>query len=145
MTDGKRSDAQVGRDCGKRLEHEAALRELRMRHGEPARAETSAAPQNDVEIEHTRAPAAAAAATEFALDGLDVAKHFGRPEIAFHQRHSVGKVAASATMGRIENDRRGVKQSEILVEPRDRRLDHLRRAAVAAVRAVRPDRDGVEA
>jgi hypothetical protein len=145
MADGERAaHAPAGGDRGEGLEDEAAPFELGVRDGEPARAPLAPAPQDEIEVEHAWRPAAAAAAAEIALDRLERVEQLRRVEIAFDQRNRIGEVAPGATMRRVEDDRRGVEQAEVLVEPRDRGLDHLRRAAVAAVRAVRPDGDGVE-
>ena len=71
------------------------------------------------------APALAAAAAELALDALEPAQHLGRLEIAFDQRDRIGEIASRAGHGRVEDDRRGVEQAELLIEPRDRGLDDL--------------------
>ena len=75
---------------------------------------------------------------------LQPPQHVERLQVAFDQRDRIGEIPAGGPMGRVEDDRRGVEQAEFLIEPGDRGLDHGRRTAVAAVRAVRPDRDGVE-
>src|SRR5690242_17319367 len=98
------SDAPIGSDGRERPEHEAASGELRMGDGERPRAELAAAPQHDVEVKHARPPAAAAAAAEFAFDGLEAAKHLGWVEVAFDQRDGIGEVAAGAAMGGVEDD-----------------------------------------
>ena len=110
----------------------------------PPRTESPAAPQHDVEIEHARAPAAAAAPAEFAFDLLEPLEQFRRIELAFDQRHRIGEIAPGAAVRGVEHDRRGIEQAEVAVEPRDRRLDHAGRPAMASVRPVRADRDGVE-
>ena len=138
------ADAPAGRNRGERLEHEAAPLEPRMRNAEPPRAPRAAAPPREVEVEHPRPPAAAGPAAEIALDRLEPAQHLGWLKRAFDQRHGIGEVAAGAAVGGVEDDWRGIEQAEVLVQPRDRRFDHLRRSAVASVRPVRADRDGVE-
>ena len=67
-----------------------------------------------------------------------------RLEAALDQGDRVGEIAAAAALSRIEQDRRGVKKTELLVEPCDRGFDHGGGAAVTAVRPVGPDRDRVE-
>src|SRR5690348_18490368 len=86
----------------------------------------------------------AAAPAELPLDRLDPMQHLLRVEIAFDDRDGIGEVAPGAADRRIENDRRGVEQAKLLVQAGNGGLDHLLRPSVAAVGAVRPDRDGVE-
>ena len=71
-------------------------------------------------------------------------KHFGGFEIALNQRDTVGEVPSSTTDRSIEDDRRSVKEAKFSIERRNRRLDDPWRSAVTSVRAVRPNRDGVE-
>ena len=137
------ADAPTRSDRAQRTKHEAAAGERRVRDGEAARTPFAAAPQNNVEVEHARAPAAAAPAPEIALDRLETRQHLGRFRVAFDQRDGIGEIAARTAVRGIEDDRRGVEQPKLLVKPGDRRFDHMRRTAMAAVRPVRPDRDGV--
>ena len=62
--------------------------------------------------------------------------HVRRDEIAFDDGNRVGEVAAGSALGAVEDDRRGVEQAEVAIEPRDCRFHHLRRAAVPAMRAI---------
>ena len=137
-------DAPAGRDAGEGLKDEAAPCELSVRDGETARAKLPTAPQCNVEVEHTRAPAQARSAAEGALDVLEALKHLGRPKVAFDQGYGVGEVAAGTPVRGVQNDRRGIEKAELLVEPGDRRLHDTRWTAVTAVRAVGADRDGVQ-
>src|SRR6185369_11426013 len=134
----------VRRDGRERIEDEAALAELAMGNGQPPRSPLAPAPQCHVEVEHPWTPALSAAAAEFALHALQAAEPGGRLELAFDERNGVREIAAGSAVGRVEDDRRGIEQPEILVEPGDRGLDHGGGAAMPAVRAVRPNRDGVE-
>ena len=129
---------------GERLEHEAAPLELRVGDLQAACAERAAAPQGDVEVEHARAPAAAAPTPEIAFDRLEPDEQDRRIEIAFDERNGIGEIAPGAALRRVEDDGRGVEQLELLVQPGDCRLDHPRRPTEAAVRAVGADGDGVE-
>ncbi len=76
----------------------------------------SAAPHQDVEIEHAACPASACATSELSLDGLYCSEHRVRPERAFDKRHRIGKVAARGALRWIDENRRGVKQDEVLIE-----------------------------
>src|SRR6476659_2754732 len=107
-----------------------------MRNAQEPRLVFPAAPQDDVEVEHSRTPATAATAAEILFQRLQPREQRRWPKIAFDQRDRIGEIAAGSAMRWIQDDRRGVEQAELLVEPGDRGLDHARRAAVAAVRAV---------
>ena len=127
-----------------RLKDEASLRKLAVGNDETPRAKSSAAPQDDVEIEDTRTPSATASPTELAFEGLEAVQHGRRVQIALNQRNGVGKIATSAAMSRIEHDRRRIEQPKILIQPRNRGFDDARGSAIAAMRAVRTDSDCVE-
>jgi len=127
-----------------RLQDECAVRELGMRHDEGPRPELAAAPQEEVEVQDPRTPAATAPPAESALHVLEARQHRRGGQAAFDQRDGIGEVSPGATMRGVEDDRRGVEQAEVLVQPGDRGLDDTCRAAVAAVGAVRADSDGVE-
>ena len=132
------------RDRRQRAHHEAPLRSQTMRDMQSVRAPFAAAPGNDVEVEDPRSPPPPAATAEFTLQALEYCKHFGWLHAAFDQRHRVGEIAASASISGIDQDRRCVEQAEPLVELRNGCLDDLRRPAIAAVRLVRADGDGIE-
>jgi len=145
MTDIERPmDPPAGGDRGERLQHEGALAELPVGDGQAARTERPAAPQDQVEIEHTRPPAASAATAEGALDGFEAGQHGGGLGIAFDQRHGIGEISAGATVGGVEHDRRRIEQAEVLVQPGDRGLDHAGGAAVTAVGTIGAECDGIE-
>ena len=144
MADIERADAPAGGDGSERLENEAPPGDLGMGNHEGARAEPAAAPQRDVEIEHARAPALAGAAPELALDSLQAAQHFRWLEGALHQRDRIGEIAPGISMRGVKDDRRGIEQAKLLVEPRNRRLDYRWRPTVATVRSVRTNGDGVK-
>src|SRR5690348_14759607 len=110
MARGERSaHPPARRDGGQRLEDEAAVFEAVVGDCQPARPETSAAPQTDVEIENARRPMLSAPPPEVAFDGLQPAQHRGRLEAAFDQRDRIGEIAPGAANGGIEHDRRGVE------------------------------------
>ena len=144
MPNTDRADSPAGGDGGEGLKDEAAGREARVRDGERTRTKLASAPKDDVEIEHARTPAAAGAAAELAFKGLHARQHLRRLEVALDQRDGIGKIAPSATVGGIEDDRRGIEQAKLLIEPGDRRLDHACGPAEPAMRAVRTDGDRVE-
>jgi len=102
------------------------------------------APQDDVEIEDARTPSAAAPPAELAFQRLQLLQHPRRIEIAFDKRDGIGEIAAGPAVGWVEDDRGRVEQPKILIQPRNRSFDDARRSAVAAMRAVRTDRDCVE-
>ena len=138
------ADAPARSDRGERLKDEFPPLELRMGDSQAARAETTAAPEHEVEVEHARAPAPPGAPAELALDFLQAMKQCCRPGVALDQRDGIGEVATGAPVRRIEHDWRSVEQSEHLVEAGDRGLDNARGAAVPAVGAVGADRDRIE-
>ena len=144
MTHGRCADPPAGCNRGERLQDEAPSGELRVGNGEPARTDFTTAPQRNVEVEYARSPSPAGAATEIALDRLQAQKHFGWIKIAFNQCRGVCEIASGRPVRSVQHDRRCVEKPELRIQPRNRRLDHLRRPAMAAVRPVRPDRDGVE-
>ncbi len=144
MPDAERPDAPSWSDCRERLKDEIALGEARVRNRELPRSEFAAAPQDDVEVEDSRSPAAAAPPAKVALNGLQARKHLLRIEVAFDQRDCVGEIASGSAVRPIQDDRRGIEQAEFLIETGDRGFDHARRPSEAAVRAVGADRDRVE-
>lgn len=137
MADGVRAGhPPVGRNGSQRSKHELAPGEVAMRNVKISLSIATAAPQQEIEIEHSRTPAASAAPAEGAFKGLECRKHRRRLHRTFDEGDRIGKITTGAAMRRIEDNRRGVEQSEILVEPCDRRLDHPRRSAEPSVRAV---------
>jgi|KBSMisStandDraft_5_1062788.scaffolds.fasta_scaffold887816_1 hypothetical protein len=102
------------------------------------------APQDDVEIEDARTPSAAAPPAELALQRLQLLQHPLRIEIAFHKRDGIGEIAAGPSVSLVQDNRGCIEQPKILIQPRNRSFDDARRSAVAAMRAVRTDRDCVE-
>src|SRR5947208_16466440 len=78
MADAERADTPARSDYGKRLKDEAAAGELGVGDREPPRLEGPAAPQTNVQVEHSWAPAAASAAAEFALERLEAGEHCRR-------------------------------------------------------------------
>ena len=107
-------------------------------------ADSPAAPRQYIEIEHARSPAATGPPPEIMLDRLERGEQCVGIERTPDQRHRIGKVAPGIAVGGIEHNRRGAEQTEIPVEPGDGRADHLRRSAVAAMRTIGAERDGVE-
>jgi len=138
------ADAPTRRDGRERLKYERPALDRGVRHRQLARVPPAAAPVGNVEVEDPGAPAPAAAPSELALDALERCQHVGREELAFNQRHGIREVAPGAAMRGVEQDRRGIEQAEVAVEPGDRRFDHLRRAAEPPVRAVRANGNGIE-
>ena len=139
-----RFKAPVWGDGCKRLDNEAASACGGMRYPEFPRAPFAAAPVDNVEIDHAGAPATAPAASKFSLNCLQLLKHVGRIEIAFHQCNRIGEIAAGATMRLVKQDRRGIEKAKVVVEAGDCCLDDLRRPPEPPVRTVRPDRDDIE-
>jgi len=115
-----------------------------MRDSQAARAKSSSAPQDDIEVQNSGAPTPAAPAAELALHRLEARQHLGRLAIAFDQRDRISEIAASASMGGIEDDRRDIEEPEFLIKASDRCFDDAGGFAVPAMWPVRPDRDGVE-
>src|SRR6185312_1761926 len=115
-----------------------------MRDGQAARTKSSSAPQDDIEVQNSGAPAPAATAAELALHHLEARQHLGRLANAFDKRDGIGEVPAGPSMGGIEDDRRGIEEAEFLIEASDRCFDDAGGSAVPAMWPVRPDRDRVE-
>ena len=145
MTRGERPDQPpIGRDGRQWPDRESAVGEAGVRDGQAVRTNPPAAPCQYVEIEHPRAPAPPWSPPEITLDRFKREQHCVGIEAALNQRHGIGEIAPCATMRRVEDDRRGIEQAEIPVEPGNRRADHSAGASVATVRAVGAERDGVK-
>ena len=136
MADAKRAaHAPAGRDRGERLEDERALASAgcgmvsrRERQLPPLHKTMSRSSTRGPQRRPRRRPKSRSMA-------LRRAQHFGRFQVAFDQRDGIGEIAPGAAMRRVEDDRRGIEQAELLVEPRDRGFDHPLAAAEAPVRA----------
>ena len=115
-----------------------------MGDGQASRTDPTAAPRENIEIEHPRSPAATRATAEIALDRFERGEHRVWVGNACDQHDRIGKISPGAALRRVEDDRRGVEQAEVRVEPGDGGADHAAGAAVATVRAVGAERDGVE-
>ena len=144
MANIRSADTPRGRDGSERLQNEAPLRELGVRHGQKPRTIFAPAPKSDVEIEHAGTPTTAAPTAEFVLEGFEPPQHFGRLNVTFDQRDGIRVIAACTAEGAMQNDRRRIEQSEVLIEPGDSGLNHTRRPAETPMRPVRADRDRVE-
>jgi hypothetical protein len=144
VLDAKPADSPSRRDGRERLEDEAALCQLRVRDRQLSRIEPTAAPQRDVQVEDTWAPLAPAPPAERLLKCLEAGEHGRRLEIAFDERNGIGKIAAGAAVGRVENDRGRVEQAELLVQSGNRRLDDLLRPTEAPMRTIRANCDRIE-
>jgi hypothetical protein len=131
-------------DMAQRQDHEHTPLERQVRDGQAPGFHRRPVPGEDIEVENARAPASARTPAECPLDRFQLSQHGIRRLLTLDQRHGVGEVASGAALGRVEQDWRGVEQTEALVELPDRRLNDAGRAAVAAVRAVGTDGDGVE-
>jgi hypothetical protein len=143
MTRRKRAlDPPEGGHGRKRLQDEVAAGEPDVRDGEPPRAVIAAAPQKDVEVEHSRSPAASAPAAPIAFDLLEPFEQLWGLKRSFDQRDRIGEIPPGAAMGRVEEDGRGGEQLELALQPLDRRLDNPPGRAEASVRAVGADGDG---
>ena len=106
---------------------------MRMRDSQAARAKSSSAPQDDIEVQNSGAPTPAAPAAELALHHLEARQHLGRLAIAFDKRDGIREVPAGASMGGIEDDRRGIEEAEFLIEASDRCFDDAGGSAVPAM------------
>ena len=101
------------------MKDELAFFQTRVRDGQSPRAEIAAAPKHEIKIEDSRAPAAATAAAEGALEGFQPAEHGRRIKRAFDHRHRIGEIAAGAAMSRVDDDGAGVEQAELGVKASD--------------------------
>src|SRR5438309_5815081 len=81
------------RDLGQRLEYESAASESGVREDEARRGEGTFGPQDDVEVEYARPPAAAAAAAEIALRCLEEIEEGRRVEAGLEDRGGIGEAA----------------------------------------------------
>lgn len=108
-------------------------------------ADATTAPQSDIEIQDARSPAASCSPPEFALDALQLVKHFPGAEFAFDECDGVGEVASGASVCGVQEDWRRIKEAEILVEASNGCLDHPSRTSEASVRSVgtKSDREEV--
>src|SRR3954462_8814268 len=137
MTRRKRAaDPPARGNHGERLQDEAPLFQSVMRDVQTARTKAAAAPQSDVDIQHARPPMLPGPPPELAFHRLNSGQHRDGLEIALDQRHGIGEVAPGRADGRVEKDRRGIEQAELLVQASDRALYDLSWAAEAAVRPV---------
>lgn len=136
--------AKVRRDREQWLQHEAPLLKARMRDNQTWLAQATAAPAENIEIEDPGTPATPRSSTELFLKTLQDAEHLTRRKAGGDQGGRVREVPAGAAACRIEDDRRGVKQVEASVELGDGRTHHPCWPAVAAVRAIGADRDGIK-
>src|SRR5690348_2544277 len=144
VTNAEGADAPARRNGRQWLEHESTLDQPGMRNGQPPRAESAPGPQHDIEVEDARSPAFPAAAAEFPLDGLEPNEHAGRLDVTLDDCDRVGEIAARAAVRRVEDNRRGIEQAELLVQPGNCRLDHARGTPEPPVRPVRTECDRVE-
>ena len=73
LPDGRAADrvGPVGRELDQRLENEAADTKRRMRDDKAGALPTTSRPQDDVEIEHARAPAAPATPASYGSPPID--------------------------------------------------------------------------
>ncbi len=118
------------------LEHEAAVWKVRVRYRQSPGSELPAAPQKDVEVEHSWPPALASPAAEIALQRLETGEHCKRSKATLDQSHGICKIPSRTPVRSVKDDRRSVEQTEHLVQARNGRLDHRRRTAVTSVRTV---------
>lgn len=103
-----------------------------------------ATPQHKVQVENPGSPATPAAAAKFPLDCFKALQHLWRLEVTFNQSDGIREISSCAAVRRVQDDRRGVEECEILIEPGNRGFHDLWRSAVSAVQAVRPNRDCIE-
>ncbi len=115
-----------------------------MGDGQASRAHIAAAPRQYVQIKNSGSPAATGAAAIVAFNCLERRKKLMRVKPRFDEHHRIGEVTSRSALGGVDQDRGGIEQPELLVQPGNRGRDHLRRAAMAAVRSIRPERDGVK-
>ena len=145
MTRSKRPDQPpIGRDCCQRPDREGAGGQAGMGDCQSVRADPPATPRQDIEIEHPRPPAPPRPPPEIAFDRLQRGEQGIGIEIALDQRYRISEIAPRTAVGRVEHDRRGVEQAEILVQSGNGGADHPAGVPEAAVRAVGAERDGVE-
>lgn len=133
-----------GCDRGQRIDDEGSRRGRRMRDCEAAGLPPAPGPGDDIKVEDTASPTAAAAAAKIALDALQFAQHLRRIELACNQRYGIREVTARAAVCLVQEDRRSIEQAEVVIQPRNCGLDDSRGAAEAAVGAIRADRDRIE-
>src|SRR5690348_15537467 len=101
----QRSLNRPGRcDGSERLKDEGSPAELWMRNREPARPDWAAAPEYQVQVEHSRAPSLAASSAEFSLYQFEALQHLRRFEFAFHECHRVREVASGTAVRGVEDD-----------------------------------------
>src|SRR4051812_26364066 len=89
--------APTRRDLGEGAKHEIAGAKGGVGDGRPRAVPGTAGPEDDVEIEHARPPAAARTAAEGALDPLELGEQSGRIETALDDRGAIGEAAPRRT------------------------------------------------
>jgi len=134
----------VGCDRGERSDDEAPVRCRFVRNGQAPGSPLAAAPRDNVQVEYARTPPSPLAPAEAALNLFEPREHIRWRQFAFYQRDGIGEVPSSPAVRRVEQDRSGVEQIELLVEERNRGFDDACRPSVPAVRPVGSNGDGVE-
>jgi len=126
-------EAPARRNRGKRSDNEASCASRCVRDGQAAPVPFTAAPRDDVQVEHSRTPAAAGAAAKFAFDCLQMPQHLRRIDLAFDQRDRISEVSAGPTGSAVEQNWRRIEQAEVLVEARNRGFHDACRPSVTAM------------
>ena len=105
---GEASDRMppLRRDGAQRFKHKSAIGQCRVRHGQAFASHRSTRPQQQIEIQRARAPAAVAAPVEGALDGLKLVQHGVRPQGRDDDGCRIG-IAAGRGAERARADDRG--------------------------------------
>jgi hypothetical protein len=115
-----------------------------MRYREPARTKMTTAPERNIKVEDAWPPTATSAATELLFELLEAFEHLFRFKAAFDKRNGIGKIASSAAVGRIEDDLRSVKKTELRVQACNRRFNDFAWRTVSSVPSVGSDRNRIE-
>src|SRR3954447_14348391 len=144
VMNAQRANAPTRCDRGERLQNEGSATQMRMRDDQPPRFEFPATPKHDVEVNDTRTPTAPSAAAELTLETFQARQHRRGFDVTLDERDGIGEIASGASMRGIENDGRGVEQSELFIEPGNGGFHDPGRTPEAAVRTVRSNRDRVE-
>ena len=144
MSDAHAPNSPVWRNYNEWLEDEISLCKGGMGNSQLAGVEFAAAPENDIEIQFSRSPAAATAAAELTFERFQFRKHCARLQIAFDQCNRIGKVATGAAACRVKKDGGCIEQAKFGVEPGNGSFNHACRTAVLAMGPIGTDRDSVE-
>lgn len=131
----------IGGDHHQRIKHETPFSKARVRHGKTGQTQLSSAGGKNIEIQHPIPPALPAPAAKVPFDIFQRTQKIRQAATPLQSRHRIGITAAArADRGRRENGRFPLHRPQQRQRGQGR-THHARRPAMAAVTAVRSQRD----